>query len=994
VCLAAGAVLAASGAARAQTAPARDWTIVVYIAADNNLEPFGLRDIDEIEAGLPEAGNVEVLALIDRARGYVDWDGDWQGARLYRIKRDQRKDVIASELVQDRGEINTGDPKELAAILGWALQAYPAKHTGLVMWNHGNGWSGMAHDELVPGAKEGADDLLTLPELAQGVRDGLAQAGIARLDLIGFDMCLMAQLEIAVEMAPSAKVMVASQALEPGDGWAYDRFLKALAEPEAGPRALAARIVEDYHAFYEERGDRRTTLSAIDLDKVGEVETALDRLVAALDPAVADNWADLSRSVFWAAGFAASGKIRDLESGAKGLQSVDLGDLVRRMQGNLGERFTGTAEAQALEQALQAAVIANRTGAGFRLAQGLALYAPVRADSVDPAYAETRFAQSSAWPGFLRNVHARQQAQGRPVEVRRAEVVNAVSGEPVSRLSLGGDAILRVEIAGDNVLYSTFMIGRDEPSLGGVVIDSVGFLIDTETVTERAAQAAEVAELLAPVYAPGGARLTADLPGVNMLVASGEILAQPTLDASGLGADGAPTITTRAVVEREGVGSAEAIIGFDSQTLRAATVTLLIPDNEGRRVAQDLAPEPTDKVTFLAGVAKPGQQGLEWVAAGPAMPWGQGPELILNLAPPGRYSMQIGADAIGGASQRARVEAEITNPEPVVLTLIHGAKALRLADLIGDWQLDNGTALFRLAAVPDAPGELALSLLAPEMAQAFTESGITSSRARLDTRRLPTLTIAHKDAHGEILLNETNMVFAPPGDRDRIMLRTLFGTSGDARGQLLKLYRVGTAAAAQAQAEVLAQAEAPAPSQGAGQEPTPAPPAGSTGGTTPEPAPPVAPTPLPEPPTPPPTTPAEPAPAPPEAVPAAPEVPPPPPPPTLPAPSEAQPAPPPIQVAPGLDARLVGGWYGDVDASKSFVFLVLDPTGNLVQTEIMADGKVMQIAGRWTIEGGLLKVEIQQVFPPMQVPPRTQTTYALGADGQTLQTATVLLKRL
>lgn len=969
-CLAAAALLGVPVGADAQQTPTRDWTIFVYIAADNNLEKFGLLDIDEIEAGLPEAGNVEVLALIDRAKGYVDWDGDWQGARLYRIKRDQQKDVIASELVQDRGEINTGDPKELAAILGWALKAYPARHTGLVMWNHGNGWSGMAHDELVPGAPDHTEDLLTLPELAQGVRDGLAQAGIDRLDLIGFDMCLMGQLEIAVEMAPHARVMVASQALEPGDGWAYDRFLKALAEPDAGPRALAARIVEDYHSFYEERGDRRTTLSAIDLDRIGDVQAALDRLVAALDPAVADSWADLSRSVFWAAGFAASGKIRDLESGSSGVQSVDLGDLVRRMRGNLGERFAAAAEADALDRALQAAVIANRTGSAFRLAQGLALYAPVREASVDPAYTQTRFAQTSAWPGFLARVHARQKEQGRPVEVRKVEVVNAVSGTPMTRLALGGDAILRVEITGDNVLYSTFMIGREEPSLGGTVIDSVGFLVDTETVSERATQAAEVAELLAPVYAPGGARLSADLPGVNVLVASGEMLAQPTLDASGLGADGAPTISTRAVVERAGAGSAEAIIGFDSATLRATTITLLIPDNEGRRVAQDLRPEPTDKVTFLAGVAKPGQQGLEWVPAGPAMPWGQGPELVLNLAPPGRYSMEIGADAIGGSSQRARVEAEITNPEPTVLTLIHGAKGLGLGDLVGDWQIEDGTPLFRLAPVPDAPRELDLTLIAPEMAQAFAAAGITSSRARLDTRRLPTLTIAHKSAQGEILLNETNMLFAPPGDRDRLMLRTLLGTQGDARGQLLQLYRSGSAAAAQAQAQVAAQ-QAPADTpagDGQGAPPVPA----ATPEPVPAPQPPVTPTPLPEPP--------EPA--------------PPPPPQTPPAPPEAQPAPPPIEVAPGLDARLVGGWYGEIEASRSFVFLVLDPTGNLVQTEIMADGKVMQIAGRWTVEGGLLKVEIQQVFPAMQVPPRTQTSYELGADGSTLKTATAVLTRL
>jgi hypothetical protein len=47
----------------------RDWTLLVYIDGDNNLEPFALLDLNEMEAAYP-GQNLEVLVLLDRAEGY------------------------------------------------------------------------------------------------------------------------------------------------------------------------------------------------------------------------------------------------------------------------------------------------------------------------------------------------------------------------------------------------------------------------------------------------------------------------------------------------------------------------------------------------------------------------------------------------------------------------------------------------------------------------------------------------------------------------------------------------------------------------------------------------------------------------------------------------------------------------------------------------------------------------------------------------------------
>jgi len=75
--------------------------------------------------------------------------------------------------------------------------------------------------------------------------------GIDAFDIIGFDACLMGHLEVATAMAPHARVMVASQEVEPAMGWAYASFLRKLNERtsmsavELGNAIVDGYIVDD-----------------------------------------------------------------------------------------------------------------------------------------------------------------------------------------------------------------------------------------------------------------------------------------------------------------------------------------------------------------------------------------------------------------------------------------------------------------------------------------------------------------------------------------------------------------------------------------------------------------------------------------------------------------------------------------------------------------------------------------------------------------------------
>ena len=173
-----------------------DWTILVYMDADNNLELPGLLDLNEMEAA-GSSEQVNVIVQIDRALGETASDGDWSDTRRYRILGDGDRNLLNSEPLQSLGEQNMGDPQVLADFVSWGIQSFPANRYALILWDHGAGWSGIAYDGDAPTFADG--DYISLPDLQGALQMGLAEAGVPALDVIGFDACLMSQVEALSE---------------------------------------------------------------------------------------------------------------------------------------------------------------------------------------------------------------------------------------------------------------------------------------------------------------------------------------------------------------------------------------------------------------------------------------------------------------------------------------------------------------------------------------------------------------------------------------------------------------------------------------------------------------------------------------------------------------------------------------------------------------------------------------------------------------------------
>lgn len=358
------------------------WTVLHYSMADTNLEPFMVSDVNELgEVGT--TGALQVREFMDRSAEYGDDElldqGSWVGARVLDINPG------SAELVDDLGDVNSADPEVLASFVAQGIADHPAGHYALIISDHGASWPGVGPDE------GSDDDVLDLAQIVEGVSAGLEEAGVDKLDLLGFDACLMGSYEVASAVAPLADRLVASQELEPGHGWDY-RALQVLADDEAATAdELGAAIIDGFEAQAVESGtDDSITLAMIDLTRMAAVDEALGDFSGALAERAATVAPAVGRAGESALGFARS------PNPEEDSQMKDLGMLAA----TIGvEALDVSDQADTLVRAINDAVVDSVTGQATQGATGLSIYFPPTQELSNGAYGDVSSAAS--WVDFL-----------------------------------------------------------------------------------------------------------------------------------------------------------------------------------------------------------------------------------------------------------------------------------------------------------------------------------------------------------------------------------------------------------------------------------------------------------------------------------------------------------------------------------------------------------------------------------------------------------------
>lgn len=202
--------------------------------------------------------------------------------------------VISGGNLEEAGmldsSISMSDPKNLTEFIKWTKENYPADRYMLVLWDHGGGFaSGYGHDDL--NRREDEQTLMSSSEIIEAVR-----SADVKFDLIGFDACLMQDVELANAFEPYADYYLASEESEPGTGWFYTSGFGKLAEdPTLSTEEFGKSMISSYdqlnRATNEGKPSPECTLSLVDLTLIKPVYEQLTGLYDKASDEIADNHA-------------------------------------------------------------------------------------------------------------------------------------------------------------------------------------------------------------------------------------------------------------------------------------------------------------------------------------------------------------------------------------------------------------------------------------------------------------------------------------------------------------------------------------------------------------------------------------------------------------------------------------------------------------------------------------------------------------------------------
>jgi hypothetical protein len=257
----------------------KEWTVMVFVNAKNDLESYGLKDVNEMEM-VGSSDKVNVIAELGRISGYSSADGNWTGCRRYYIKKDNDTNKITSPILLETPKCDMGSWEYMVDFVKWTKERYPAKKYVLVVWNHGSGWKkggdisyllnekGISYDDET-------NNHITTPQLR------MALEKIGGVDILAMDACLMQMIEVAYEVKDWTQYIVASEEVEPGDGYTYNTWLSPLVKnPTADARTLSKYMVDSYGDYYQ--SERDTTQSSIDAKALKELARLTDDFIIAL----------------------------------------------------------------------------------------------------------------------------------------------------------------------------------------------------------------------------------------------------------------------------------------------------------------------------------------------------------------------------------------------------------------------------------------------------------------------------------------------------------------------------------------------------------------------------------------------------------------------------------------------------------------------------------------------------------------------------------------
>lgn len=232
-----------------------EWNYIIYMAADNNLERFAIKNLYEIKDRI-SGDAVNVVVLCDRAAGYDKTEDDWTTTRILELSS---RSSLSDDCLLDLGELDTTATGTLSDFLDFCESYYPAKRMILNIWGHGFGMYpdckiALKARSLISDYATGYTnhDAMDIKEFCS-VLESYTKKNNKKIDILQFDCCYMQMFEIFYELSDFVNYVVGSECELPGDGSNYSDFISDIcSNANSETEYFAKNLVDHFEKKYKE----------------------------------------------------------------------------------------------------------------------------------------------------------------------------------------------------------------------------------------------------------------------------------------------------------------------------------------------------------------------------------------------------------------------------------------------------------------------------------------------------------------------------------------------------------------------------------------------------------------------------------------------------------------------------------------------------------------------------------------------------------------------
>ncbi|MFA6433859.1 MAG: clostripain-related cysteine peptidase [Elusimicrobiales bacterium] len=276
-------------AAEAPQAP-KDWTVMVFMSAKNNLSSA------ELQRDAKDLLEMKQIGATGKVNIVVEHGAAGRSVRRLLIGGKTGGGPAGETVYAEYPGADMGDYKQVADFVQWARKTFPARKYMLVLWGHGSGWIDRSNDEIFGAPVKKGRGIFNDEEQQHYIRTSelremMRLAG--HVDILMMNACLMQMAEVLYEMKDYAGLIAGSEASLTVTGFDYEALLDFMNKnPSFTDEQFGDFITGWFRGFYSDSrvmdgqvfplGVMPATLSVVRPSAFSELPARLDAFTGAV----------------------------------------------------------------------------------------------------------------------------------------------------------------------------------------------------------------------------------------------------------------------------------------------------------------------------------------------------------------------------------------------------------------------------------------------------------------------------------------------------------------------------------------------------------------------------------------------------------------------------------------------------------------------------------------------------------------------------------------